>query len=325
MQKRDRIGHVVGPLGWLQVRFAAPVGDHVFGTAESYGGPLVNITPMGASGAFKPTPSFEELPEFACFTLSPVLPLPQFRAMDTGRHAKTLSVALTTACMAYYAGKAYRQQKFMELRLGPRRYILIIWPDSLAAAPLAHMSHRLYILCGQPECDLSPLFALADPLHYPQYASAVTRTLYTYASPKDVQFTRWLPICHYIDCSGTLFSSPGYEQSFARAALDILSSQEKLRILMRLVYDRSKESRREGFTAGLWTLDPDALPGDLWSQVEDAVKRRDAAQIRDLLQHIDEPPDKGQFTATATAALGYIAHMVPTPILLGQGLLRLTV
>ncbi len=321
------MGHVVGPLGWLQVRFAAPVGDHIFGTAaESYGGPLVNITPMGASGAFKSAPPFEELPEFACFTLTPAVPLPQYRAMDVGRHAKTLSVALTTACVAYYAGKAYRQQRFMELRLGPRRYILIIWPDSLAAAPLSFMSHRLYILCGQPECDLSPLFALADPLHYPQHAAAVARTLYMYASPKDVQFTRWLPICDYIDCKNTIFTSPNYEQSFAKAALDILSNEEKLGVLFKLTYDRSKETRREGFAAGLWTLDPDAMPGDIWAQIEDAAKRRDAAQIRDLLQYVvDGPPDRGQFTAVATAALAYFAHMIPTPIILGQGLLRLTV
>ncbi|MFP3200196.1 MAG: hypothetical protein RXR06_10035 [Thermoproteus sp.] len=333
MQKRDRMGHVVGPLGWLEVNFTgpevnftAPVGDYVFGTAaESYGGPLVNITPMGASGAFKPAPPFEELPEFVCFTLMPAVPLPQYRAMDVGKHAKTLSPALTSVCMVYYAGKAYRQQKFMELRLGPRRYILILWPDSLAAAPLAQMAHRLYILCRQPECDLSPLFALADPLKYPDNAAAVVRAIYMYASPKDVQFSRWLPICNYIDCSGTIFTSPSYEQSFARAALDILSNEEKLRILTKLVYDRSKETRREGFKLGLWTLDPDAMPGDIWAQIEDAVKRKDAAQIRDLLQYVNGPPDKGQFTTIATAALAYFAHMIPTPILLGQDLLRLTV
>jgi len=326
MQKRDRMGHVIGPLGWLQVRrFDAPVGDYIFGTAEGYGGHLVNITPVGATGGFKPAPPFEELPEFACFTLSPVVPLPQFRAMDTAGHAKTLSSGVTTVCMTYYSGKAYRQRRFMELRLGPRRYILILWPDSLAAAPLSLMSHRLYILCEQPECDLSPLFALADPQHYPQYAAEVARAIYTYASPKDVQFSRWLPLCDYIDCSGTIFTSPNYEQSFARAALDILSNEEKLRILRKLVYDRSKETRREGFRLGLWTLDPDAMPGDIWAQIEDAVKRRDAAQIRDLLQYVGGPPDKGQFTTIATAALAYFAHMLPTPILLGQGLLRLTV
>jgi len=326
MQKRDRIGHVVGPLGWLQTRFAAPVGDYIFGADSSYG-PMVNITPMGASGSFKPAPPFEELPEFACFTLMPTIPLPQYRAMDLGRHAKTVSAALTSVCMAYYAGKAHRQQKFMELRLGPRRYIVFIWPDSLAAAPLSHMSHRLYILCEQPDCDLSPLIALADPLHpkYAEYASTVARSLYTYASPKDMQFSRWLPICEYLECRNTIFGSPNYEQSFAKAALDILSNQEKLELLMKLVYDRSKENRRAGFAAGLWTLDPDSLPGDIWAQIEDAVKRRDAAQIRDLLQHVDKPPDKGQFTAIATAALGYIAHTIPTHILLGQGLLRLTV
>jgi len=325
MQKRDRIGHVLGPLGWLQVRFAAPAGDHIFGADSNYGGPMVNITPMGASGTFKPAPPIEELPEFACFTLTPAVPLPQYRAMDIGYHSKTLSTSVVSVCMTYYAGKAYRQRKFMELRLGPRKYIVFIWPDSLAAAPLAHMSHRLYILCGQPDCDLSPLFALADPLHYPQYASVVARALYTYISPRDVQFTRWLPICDYVDCRSTLFSSPGYESSFGKGALDILANPEKLGLLFKLVFDKSKETRRAGFMAGLWTLDPDALPGDIWAQVEDAVKRRDAAQARDLLQHVDEPPDRGQFTAVATAALAPVAHMVPTPILLGQGLLRLTV
>jgi len=277
------MGHVLGPLGWLSVKFPAYVGDEIFGDA---GG--ITILPMGPT-APKPAPHIAELPTFVCMT--------------------------------YYGGKRYRQHKHIELRLGPRRYIVLLWPDSIAAAPLAHMAHRLYILCLQPECDLSPLFALADPLQYPQYAAAVARAIYV-PQRENIQFSRWLPICNYIDCKNTIFTSPNYEQTFARAALDILSSPEKLQLLMRLVYDRSKEARRLGFMAGLWTLNPEALPGDIWSQIEDAVKRRDHMQLCDLAKLAEEGADKGQFSTAATAALGMVAHMVPIQMILP--LLRLT-
>jgi hypothetical protein len=309
------VGHVLGPLGWLNVKFVAPVGDEIFG--ESGG---VTIVPMGPT-APKPAPHVAELPTFICLMLMPSIALPQYRAMDSGPHSKTLSASATTICMTYYGGKRYRQYKHIELRLGPRRYIVLMWPDSVAAAPLGHMSHRLYILCLQPDCDLSPLFALADPLQYPQYAAAVARAVYV-PQRENIQFTRWLPICNYIDCKNTIFTSPNYEQTFARAGLDILSSPEKVQLLMRLVYDRSKEARRLGYMAGLWTLNPDAVPGDIWSQIEDAVKRRDYMQICDLAKHVEDGVDKGQFTTAATAALGMIAHMVPIQIVLP--LLRLT-
>jgi len=307
-------GHVLGPLGWLQVRFAAYVGDEIFGEASS-----TTIVPMGPT-APKPAPHISELTTFVCLMLMPSVALPPYRAMDMGPHSKTLSTAVTTVCMTYYGGRRYRQHKHIELRLGPRRYIVLLWPDSLAAAPLAHMAHRLYILCLQHECDLSPLFALADPLQYPQYAAAVARAIYV--PQRDVQFTRWLPICNYIDCKDTIFSAQNYEQTFARAALDILSSPEKLQLLMRLVYDRSKEARRLGFMTGLWTLNPEALPGDIWSQIEDAVKRRDHMQLCDLAKLAEEGADKGQFSTAATAALGMAAHMVPIQMILP--LLRLT-
>jgi hypothetical protein len=309
------MGHVLGPLGWLNVKFPAYVGDEIFGDA---GG--ITILPMGPT-APKPAPHIAELSTFICLMLMPAAALPQYRAMDMGPHSKTLSAAATTVCMTYYGGKRYRQHKHIELRLGPRRYIVLLWPDSIAAAPLAHMAHRLYILCLQPECDLSPLFALADPLQYPQYAAAVARAIYV-PQRENIQFSRWLPVCNYIDCKNTIFTSPNYEQSFARAGLDILSSPEKLQLLMRLVYDRSKEARRLGFMAGLWTLNPDATPGDIWSQIEEAVKRRDHMQLCDLAKLAEEGADKGQFSTAATAALGMVAHMVPIQMILP--LLRLT-
>jgi len=309
------MGHVLGPLGWLNVKFVAPVGDDIFGETSG-----ITIVPMGPT-APKPAPHVAELPTFVCLMLMPAVALPQYRAMDMGPHSKTLSAATTTICMTYYGGKRYRQHKHIELRLGPRRYIVLLWPDSVAAAPLAHMAHRLYILCMQPDCDLSPLFALADPLQYPQYAATVARAIYV-PQRENIQFGRWLPICNYIDCKDTIFSAPNYEQTFARAGLDILSSPEKLQLLMRLVYDRSKEARRLGFMAGLWTLNPDAMPGDVWSQIEDAVKRRDHMQLCDLSKHAEEGVDKGQFSTAATAALGMVAHMVPVQMILP--LLRLT-
>jgi hypothetical protein len=311
-------GHVLGPLGWLNVRFTAYVGDEIFGEASN-----ITIVPMGPT-APKPAPHIGELVAFVCLMLMPSVALPPYRAMDMGPHSKTLSAAVTTVCMTYYGGKRYRQYKHIELRLGTRRYIVLLWPDSIAAAPLAHMSHRLYILCLQPDCDLSPLFALADPLQYPQYAATVARAIYV-PQRENIQFARWLPICNYVDCKNAtnlIFASPNYEQTFARAGLDILSNPEKLQLLVRLVYDRSKEARRLGFAAGLWTLNPDAMPGDIWSQIEDAVKRRDHAQLCDLARYAEEGVDKGQFSTAATAALGMIAHMLPMQMILP--LLRLT-
>ncbi len=311
-------GHVLGPLGWLNVKFLAYVGDDIFGEASS-----ITIVPMGPT-APKPAPHIADLHTFVCLMLMPPVALPPYRAMDMGPHNKTLSTAITTICMTYYGGKRYRQYKHMELRLGPRRYIVLLWPDSIAAAPLGHMAHRLYILCLQPDCDLSPLFALADPLQYPQYAAAIARAIYV-PQRENIQFTRWLPICDYIDCKNNknvIFTAPNYEQTFARAGLDILSSSEKLQLLIRLVYDRSKEARRLGFMAGLWTLNPDAVPGDIWSQIEDAVKRRDYMQLCDLARYAEEGVDKGQFSTAATAALGMIAHMLPMQMILP--LLRLT-
>jgi hypothetical protein len=106
--------------------------------------------------------------------------------------------------------------------------------------------------------------------------------------------------------------------------LDILSNPQKLQLLFKLFFDRSKETRKAGFAAGLWTLDPDAAPGDMWPQIEDAVKRRDAYQLMDLVKLLTNEPEKGQFTGAASAAAAYVIHMVHAPILLGQGVFRFT-
>jgi hypothetical protein len=348
----DRIGHILSPWGWAQFKFKAPVSDSIFGRSSSaydvgeYGH---TIMPTSATG-FKPAPAFDEIPEFICMTVTPTIRLPQHRSMDIGPHSKALSTAVTTICVAYYSGKAHRQRKCIELQLGERRYVVCLWPDSFAAAPLAQMSHRLYILCRQPKCDLSPVFALADPLEYPHYAAIVARAVYSLApSAKDVKVARWLPICDYIDCGqrdeeggaenshavensnteddqiNIIFKARGYEQSFGKAALDILSNPQKLQLLFKLFFDRSKETRKAGFAAGLWTLDPDAAPGDVWPQIEDAVKRRDAYQLIDLVKLLlSGEPEKGQFTVAASAAAAYVIHMTHAPILLGQGVFRFT-
>ena len=324
-KKADRVGHIVSPFGWAEFISKAHVTDSIFGKGSDFGGEYGHsIMPASAAGGFRPAPQFDEIPELTCMTVLPAIRLPPYRAMDVGPHAKTLSIAITSICIAYYAGKAYRQKKCMELQLGQRKYVVCLWPDSLAAAPLAQMSHRLYILCRQPRCDLSPLLALADPLEYPQYAAVVFRALYTLAPNANVQAERWLPITDYIDIRDTIFAAPGYEQSFGKAALDILSNPSKLQLLFQLFFDRSKETRKAGFAAGLWTLSPDAEPGDMWPQIEDAVKRRDANQLRDLLKLLESAPEKGQFTVAASAAFAYVAHMTQAPILLGQGIFRFT-
>jgi hypothetical protein len=344
-KRADRIGHILSPWGWAQFEFKAPVPDTIFGRSPSgydVGEHSRTIMPMSATG-FRPAPSFDEILEFICMTVTPSVRLPQHRSMDIGPHNKALSTAVTSICVAYYSGKAHRQKKCIELQLGERRYVVCLWPDSLAAAPLAQMSHRLYILCRQPKCDLSPLFALADPLEYPHYASLVARAVYSLApNVKDVQVARWLPICDYIDCeedreggvknsraedsrASIIFNAEGYEQSFGKIALDILSNPQKLQLLFKLFFDRSKETRRAGFAAGLWTLDPDAVPGDMWPQIEDAVKRRDAYQLTDLVKLLlSGEQEKGQFTVAASAAAAYVIHMTHAPILLGQGIFRFT-
>jgi hypothetical protein len=323
-KKADRIGHIVSPFGWAEFEVKAYVSDSIFGKGDFGGESSRSIMPASATGGFKPAPPFDEIPELICMTVVPAIRLPPYRAMDVGPHAKTLSIAITTICVAYYAGKAHKQKKCMELQLGQRKYVVCLWPDSLAAAPLAQMSHRLYILCRQPKCDLSPLLALADPLEYPQYAAMVFRALYTLAPNVNVQPVRWLPITDYIDIKDTIFSADGYEQSFGKAAIDILSNPHKLQLLFQLFYDRSKETRKAGYLAGLWTLNPDAEPGDLWPQIEDAVKRRDAYQLRDLLKLLESPPEKGQFTVAASAAFAYVCHMTQAPILLKQEIFRFT-
>ena len=297
-----------------------------------------DLFPMSTTGDPRPAPPPETLQDFICFSLMPGVAVPHYRAMDSTYHRKTLSTDVLTACMTYYAGTKYGKYKFMELRLGSRRYLVMLWPDSVATAPLGHMAHRLYILCRQPQCDLSPLFALADPIHFPQHAAAVARTYYMLLSPHPRPMSRWLPACDYVDCGKTVFAQPDgktvfaqpdYDASLARTALDILSDPEKLNILTRLVYSQTRELRALGFKHGLWTLDPAAEPGDLWRQAEDAVKRRDVWQAIELLYYIARQPDAavphGQFTVAASAALSYYAHMIPFKVLLAKDLLRLSI
>jgi len=319
--KLEQMGHILGPRGWLEVQFPGPVGDAIFENRDLF--------PMSTTGDPRPAPPPEALHDFICFSLMPAVAMPHYRAMDITFHRKTLSTDVLTACMTYYTGTKYGKYKFMELRLGSRRYLVMLWPDSVATAPLGHMAHRLYILCRQPQCDLSPLFALADPLHFPQHAAAVARTYYMLLSPHPRPTSRWLPACDYVECGKTVFAQPDYDTSLARSALDILSDPEKLNTLTKLVYSQTRDLRALGFKHGLWTLDPAAEPGDLWRQVEDAVKRRDLWQAMVLLHYAARQPDAavphGQFTVAASAALSYYAHMLPFKVLLAKDLLRLSI
>jgi len=206
---------------------------------------------------------------------SPVVVLPPARLADVGGQCAEGEVGVSEILLGW--ARREPPPPWFELTLGWRRYWVKLAPSWAASAPLSAPAHRLQILCADRRCDLSPLFALADPLRYPQHAAQIVR------AHVDADGDRWLPICDAIKCDGTLFSSPGYEQSFGKGALDILANPAKLRALFRLTYDRSKEARRIGYRLGLWTLDPDAEPRDL--------------SVR------------GEFTATATAALGYVYHM----------------
>jgi hypothetical protein len=104
-----------------------------------------------------------------------------------------------------------------------------------------------------------------------------------------------------------------FERSYARGALDILADPERLNVLFRLIYDQSQKTREEGFKRGLWTVKPGAPPGDMWPAIQDAVKRRDLDQLKDLIGLVEQekPAKRGQFTITASIALLYVAHLLP--------------
>jgi hypothetical protein len=211
--------------------------------------------------------------------LSPVLVLPPARLADVGGQCIVEGEVGIAEVLLGWA-KREPPPPWFELSLGWKKYWVKLVPAYGASAPLSAPAHRLYILCADRQCDLSPLFALADPLKYPQYAAAVIRA-HIHAEADD----RWLPICDTVNCSNTVFATRNYDNTVGKGALDILSDPEKLHVLVRLTYDRSKETRRVGYRLGLWTLSPDEVP-----------------------KHLGVT---GTFTTVATAALGYIIHMVP--------------
>jgi hypothetical protein len=202
---------------------------------------------------------------------SPVLPAD--RMADAGGLCECRGKVGVVSVML---GSGEGPRGWLLLELGPRRYWVRLAPAGAASAPLNSPAHALYIMCppGQP-CDLSPLMALADPLHYPQYAAAAARAYLAGPEPHG----RWIPGCEHVDCSGV-----GLDGSSAKGALDILADPERLHALFTLAYDMSAASRERGHSLGLWTLRPGGVP---------------------------EPGTRGQFTTVASLALMYIAHMVP--------------
>jgi len=251
--------HVIGPGGWLYVELRTPLASEAVDRVAT----ATRAQPL------------EELAGFRCGLLSPPVPLPQYRAMDVGPHAKTLSTAVTSVCVARFEGKP--RGRWLKLSLGQRTYYVMLVPDSAAAAPLSHFSHRLYVLCRQPQCDLSPLFALADPLDYPHHAARVVRSYVT--GPLTEERGRWLPSCDYGLC-------PQLPADHWKMALDILADPESLHTLFRLVYDRLRAVRAAGYRLGLWRANPNEVP---------------------------DPDDVGitGFTRSASLALLLVAHMIP--------------
>ncbi|MFZ8810172.1 MAG: hypothetical protein ACO2PN_18965 [Pyrobaculum sp.] len=211
--------------------------------------------------------------------LSPVLSLPPARLADVGGQCVVEGEVGVAEVLLGWA-KSEPPLPWFELSLGQKRYWVKMAPAYGASAPLSAPAHRLYILCADRKCDLSPLFALADPLKHPQYAAPIIRA-HMHAEADG----RWMPICDVLDCSKTVFATPSYDNTVGKGALDFLSDPEKLYVLVKLTYDRSKETRRAGYRLGLWSLNPDEMP-----------------------KHLGET---GTFTTVATAALGYIIHMVP--------------
>ena len=241
------MGHVVSPKGWAYF--------------------VANEADLGARDGWR------------AVRLSPVLVLPPARLADIGGQCVVEGEVGVAEVLLGWA-KREPPPPWFELSLGWRRYWVKMAPAYSASAPLSAPAHRLYILCADRKCDLSPLFALADPLKYPNHAAPIIR-----AHINAEADGKWMPICDVVDCSQTLFSSSSYDSTVGKGALDILSNPEKLYMLVKLTYDRSKEARRAGYRLGLWSLSPDEVPKHLGIM--------------------------GTFTTTATAALGYIIHMVP--------------
>jgi hypothetical protein len=204
---------------------------------------------------------------------SPVL-VPPARMADVAGLCAEEKIGVTSVALGYV--KKEPPPPWFELRLGWKRYWVRLVPDWSASAPLSASAHRLYILCPERTCDLSPLFALADPLTWPKYAARIVRT---YVAADVVN--RWIPICDKVDC-GSLPLGMGTE------VMDILSSPRRLYYLFKLAYDRSKDTRIVGYRLGLWTVDPRRPPTD-----PDGMEPR------------------GGFTLAASAALGLVAHMIP--------------
>jgi hypothetical protein len=203
---------------------------------------------------------------------SPVL-VPPARLADVAGLCAEEKIGVTSVALGYTKKEP---KNWFELALGWKRYWVRLVPDWGASAPLSASAHRLYILCPERTCDLSPLFALADPLTWPKYAARIARA---YVATDNVN--RWIPICDKVDC-GRLPSD-----IFGGNVMDILSSPKKLYYLFKLVYDRSPETRAVGYRLGLWTVDPRRIP---------------------------DPSDmapRGEFTLAASMALSYATHMIP--------------
>jgi hypothetical protein len=204
---------------------------------------------------------------------SPVL-VPPARMADVAGLCAEEKIGVTSVALGYT--KREPGSNWFGLSLGWKRYWVRLVPDWSASAPLSASAHRLYILCPERMCDLSPLFALADPLTWPRHAARIVRTYVAADVPN-----RWVPICDKVDCGG-LPPGAGTE------VMDILSSPRRLYYLFKLVYDRRREVRVVGYRLGLWTVDPRRLP-----------------------TNPDDMEPRGGFTLAASMALGYVAHMIP--------------
>jgi hypothetical protein len=204
---------------------------------------------------------------------SPVL-MPPARLADVAGLCAEEEVGVTSVALGYT--KREPGANWFELRLGWKRYFVRLVPDWGASAPLSVPAHRLFILCPERMCDLSPLFALADPLTWPKYAARIARTYVTADVPN-----RWIPICDKADCSGMPLG-------MGTEVMDILASPRRLYYLFKLVYDKRREVRIMGYRLGLWTVDPSRPPTDP-----------------------DDMEPRGGFTLAASVALSLMAHIIP--------------
>lgn len=178
---------------------------------------------------------------------------PQWRALDVGRHSKTL-----TASIVSISHVDYDDSMFCFQRLN-RKVCVSMRKTYSSYAPLHGVAHDLLVACldgKKPvQCDLSLLLYLAHPFYSAEYASRIFRLV---AIGKE-RVKTWEELFK-IDLKQEEL------EGFMKRALDTLSTPAGLKTLYELAVNPQPEVRANAYKFGLWTRAPgstDLEPGRL--------------------------------------------------------------